>query len=101
MQDTSVRPRAHELNQYGIRDAELAHWNLGAAPLVEKALQRHEGMLARCGAFVVRTGQFTGRSPKDKYVVREPGTEGAVEWGPVNQPMAERVFDQIYARGGE
>ncbi len=98
MQDTSVRPRAHELNQYGIRDAELAHWNLGAAQLIEKAVQRHEGLLASGGAFVVRTGQFTGRSPKDKYVVREPGTENTVEWGSVNQPMSERVFDQIYAR---
>src|SRR5260370_1340491 len=52
----------------------------------------------RGGGFVVKTGRFTGRSPKDKYIVREPGTAGTVDWGDVNQPMSEQVFDQMYAR---
>ena len=86
------------LNRYGIGNFEVAHWNLGSAQLVEKALERHEGMLASGGAFVVQTGQFTGRSPKDKYIVREPETETTVEWGSVNQPMPEQIFDQIYSR---
>ncbi len=82
----------------GIRNLEGAHWNLETSPLVEKAIQRHEGLLANNGAFVVRTGQFTGRSPKDKYIVREEGTEAAVDWGAVNQPMSEAAFDQLHAR---
>src|SRR5690348_9271616 len=98
MQNTDVRSRDHALKQYGIGDAAAAHWNLGAASLLEKAVQRHEGMLAECGALVVRTGQFTGRSPKDKYIVREPGTERTVDWGSVNQPMSEEAFDRIYER---
>ena len=77
---------------------EVAHWNLGTAQLMEKALQRHEGLLAEGGALAVRTGQFTGRSPKDKYVVREASTEASVDWGSVNQPMSEQIFDQIYDR---
>jgi phosphoenolpyruvate carboxykinase (ATP) len=98
MENAGVRPSRYELSRHGIRNFEIAHWNLGSAQLVEKALQRHEGMLASGGAFVVQTGQFTGRSPKDKYIVREPGTETTVEWGSVNQPMPEQIFDQIYNR---
>jgi phosphoenolpyruvate carboxykinase (ATP) len=98
MENAGVRPSRYELSQHGIANFGVAHWNLGTAQLVEKALQRHEGKLASGGAFVVETGQFTGRSPKDKYIVRDPGTETTVEWGSVNQPMPEQVFDQIYAR---
>src|SRR5215472_15755466 len=98
MQNVGVRPSRYELSQHGIRNVEVAHWNLGTAQLMEKALQRHEGLLADVGALAVRTGQFTGRSPKDKYVVREPGTEATVDWGSVNQPMSEQTFDQIYDR---
>src|ERR1051326_3892742 len=98
MENAGIRPSRYELSQHGIRNFEVAHWNLGTAQLVEKALQRHEGMLANGGAFVVQTGQFTGRSAKDKYIVREPGTETTVEWGPVNQSMEEAVFDQILNR---
>ena len=98
MQNVGVRPSRHGLSRHGITNFEVAHWNLGTAQLIEKALQRHEGMLASGGAFVVQTGQFTGRSPKDKYIVREPETETTVEWGSVNQPMPEQIFDQIYSR---
>src|SRR5579871_6770701 len=98
MQNVGVRPSRHGLCRHGIADYEVAHWNLGAAELIEKALQRNEGLLASDGALVVETGQFTGRSPKDKYIVRGPGTETTVEWGSVNQPMPGQIFDQIYAR---
>ena len=81
MENVGVRP-----SRYG---------NLGTAQLVEKALERKEGLLASGGALVVRTGQFTGRSPKDKYIVREPDTETTVDWGSVNQPMPEQIFDRF------
>jgi phosphoenolpyruvate carboxykinase (ATP) len=98
MQNVGIRPSRHDLSQHGISNIEVAHWNLGTAQLVEKALQRNEGILSSDGAFVVRTGQFTGRSPKDKYVVREAGTQSVVDWGSVNQPMSEQAFDQIYEK---
>ena len=75
-----------------------AHWNLGAAQLLEHAVRRHEGLFASGGSYVVRTGQFTGRSPKDKFIVRDDATESSVQWGPVNQPMSEAGFERLYAR---
>ncbi len=98
MQNASARPGADQLNEYGLRNVEVVHWNLGTAQLVERALQMREGMLSTGGALVVETGQFTGRSPKDKYIVREPGTESTVDWGTVNQPMPESAFDRILTR---
>ena len=87
-----------DLSDCGIRNSDVAHWNLGTSPLVEKAIQRHEGLLSGMGAFVVRTGQFTGRSPKDKYIVREEGTDRTIDWGAVNQPMSEESFEQLFQR---
>ncbi len=81
-----------------MHNLQTAYWNLKTAQLIEQAIERHEGMLASGGAFVVRTGQFTGRSPKDKYIVREPGTETTVDWGSVNQPMSETQFDGLFSR---
>jgi phosphoenolpyruvate carboxykinase (ATP) len=98
MQNAGVRPSRYDLGHHGLRNVQTAYWNLGTAKLIETAIQRHEGMLASGGAFVVRTGQFTGRSPKDKYIVREPGTETTVNWGSVNQPMSEAQFDGLYER---
>ena len=98
MQNAGVRPSRYELDRYGLRDVKTAYWNLGTAQLIEQAIQRREGILASGGAFVVRTGQFTGRSPKDKFVVRESGTETTVDWGSVNQPMTEAQFDGLFDR---
>src|SRR5205807_5551723 len=93
-----TRPGSQSLEQHGIRNINEAYWNLGTAQLLEHAIQRREGNLAGDGSLVVRTGQFTGRSPKDKFVVRDETTESSVAWGPVNQPMPEANFDRLYAR---
>jgi len=91
-----TRPGGHGLEEFGIHNINAAHWNLGTAHLLEHAVRRHEGTFARNGAFVVRTGQFTGRSPKDKFVVRDEVTDSTVHWGPVNQPISEARFDRLY-----
>ena len=85
------------LEQHGIRHIKTAFWNLNTPALLEHAIERREGHLAANGAFVVRTGQFTGRSPKDKFLVRNEITDQTVEWGPVNQPMSEAHFERLYA----
>jgi phosphoenolpyruvate carboxykinase (ATP) len=72
------------------------HWNLGPAALYEEALRRQEGVLAADGPVVCRTGQHTGRSPNDKFVVREPSTEQHIQWGSVNRAMAEASFDALH-----
>ena len=86
------------LSGLGIHNLQGLHWNLGPAQLLEQSLQRHEGAIAANGALVVKTGQFTGRSPRDKYVVRQPETETTVHWGSVNQPMSEAAFDRLFRR---
>jgi phosphoenolpyruvate carboxykinase (ATP) len=90
--------RESGLEAYGIRNIDTAHWNLGASALVEHAVQRREGHLSANGALVVRTGQYTGRSPKDKFLVRDELTEKNVQWGPVNQPVTEAQFNRIYSK---
>ncbi|AGT33188.1 phosphoenolpyruvate carboxykinase [Geobacillus genomosp. 3] len=72
------------------------HHQLSVAELVEKVLQRNEGRLTHTGAVAVTTGKYTGRSPKDKYIVEEPSTKQTIDWGPVNQPMAPETFDKLY-----
>jgi phosphoenolpyruvate carboxykinase (ATP) len=91
-------PGAEGLERHGLRNLNVAYWNLGAAQLLEHAVRRGEGAFAANGSFVVRTGQFTGRSPRDKYVVRDDQTEAGVEWGPVNQPLPEERFNSIHSR---
>lgn len=67
--------------------------NLNNDELVEQAVARGEGEVASTGALAVRTGKFTGRSPKDKFVVREPASEAAIWWGAVNQPVDEDKYE--------
>ncbi|PWU11684.1 MAG: phosphoenolpyruvate carboxykinase (ATP) [Terriglobia bacterium] len=85
------------LDEHGIRNVTAAYSNLEVPALIEHAVERREGHLAANGAFVVRTGQFTGRSPKDKYLVRDEITDQNVQWGAVNQPITEAQFDRIYS----
>src|SRR5450432_4020322 len=96
--NAGIRPSRHGLDQHGFRNVNVAYWNLGTAQLLEHAIQRREGSLASGGAFVVHTGQFTGRSPKDKFVVRDETTEANVQWGPVNQPLSQAHFDRLYSK---
>jgi phosphoenolpyruvate carboxykinase (ATP) len=97
-QMSNVAAEAQDLSRHGIHNLTAAWTNLQAPQLIEHAVQRREGTLALNGAIVVRTGQFTGRSPKDKFIVRDETTDPTVQWGPVNQPMSEAHFDRLYTR---
>jgi phosphoenolpyruvate carboxykinase (ATP) len=72
--------------------------NLPTAELYEAALLAGEGVLAASGPLVVRTGKHTGRSPQDKFVVREQSSEAKVWWGEVNHPIEEEHYDRLRAR---
>ena len=74
-----------------------ARWNLSAAVLYEEAVRRNEGLIAAAGPLVCRTGQHTGRSPNDKFIVREPSSEKEIAWGKVNRPMEPAQFDALHA----
>jgi phosphoenolpyruvate carboxykinase (ATP) len=84
------------LDAQGIATGAEIFWNLTTAPLVEHAVRRGEGLLAKDGPLVVRTGKFTGRAAKDKYIVRNSVTEDTVWWGRVNQPMDPDAFDRLH-----
>ncbi len=85
----------HPLEKQGISVKAQVHWNLGTAPLVEQAIARNEGMLAAEGPLVVKTGAHTGRSAKDKYIVRDAETENTVWWGKTNVPMDPAHFANL------
>ena len=71
--------------------------NQSTAQLYEHALARREGLLGADGQFVVETGKHTGRSPNDKFFVREPGSETHIDWS-VNKPVDAATFDALLAR---
>jgi len=72
--------------------------NLSTAELVEHAIRANEGIIAAEGPIVVRTGQHTGRSPQDKFIVDEPTSRDKIWWGPVNRPISEEHYDRLRAR---
>jgi len=80
------------LSAQSIRTDATIHPNLGTAPLVEHAIANGEGKLAAHGPLVVETGKHTGRSAKDKFIVRDAETENTVWWGKVNVPMTPEHF---------
>jgi phosphoenolpyruvate carboxykinase (ATP) len=89
------RSTADETRWGRLSQLPRAHRNLGLAALYEQALRREEGVLAASGALVVDTGEHTGRSPKDKFVVEEPESADEVWWGEVNQPLAPDSFGRL------
>src|SRR4051812_19976451 len=69
---------------------------LSVPQLVEKVLQRKEGLLTSTGAVRATTGKYTGRSPKDKYIVEEDTVKDKIDWGLVNQPISKEAFTNLY-----
>lgn len=88
-------PTAYGLEQQGFRNLKAVHWNLTAPRLYEIAVSRGEGLVAKNGPLVVLTGQHTGRSASDKFVVRDAASENQV-WWENNKAMAPAHFDALY-----
>ena len=85
------------LEQYGIKDAEI-HYQLSPKELHEITLEKGEGVEASSGALAVNTGEFTGRSPKDRFIVKDEITRDKVWWGDINLPFAPEKFDALYEK---
>jgi phosphoenolpyruvate carboxykinase (ATP) len=90
-------PLSVSLADQGIATGATIKANLGTAALVEEAVRNNEGLLAKHGPLVVETGKHTGRSAKDKYIVRDAETEDTVWWGKVNQAMTSEHFAALKA----
>ena len=91
-------PSKFSLEQHGLTNLNIVHWTLPSPGLVERIIQRREGMLAHLGPVVVRTGHHTGRSPNDKFVVKSGEHDDKIWWGKINQPLARDRFDRLLAR---
>ena len=88
---------SHDLAAQGFNVKAKLHWNLQPAPLVELAVARGEGLLAKDGPLVVETGKHTGRSAQDKFIVRDAETENTVWWGKTNKGMTPEHFAALKA----
>ena len=89
------RVPAFSLGSMGIETGAELHWNLTTAPLIEHAVRRGEGVLAKDGPLVVATGKHTGRSANDKFIVRDAETEQTVWWGKTNKGMTPDHFQAL------
>jgi phosphoenolpyruvate carboxykinase (ATP) len=85
----------HGLDLHGLAPTGIVHWNLSPARLYEEALARGEGRIVHMGGFAALTAPHTGRSPSDKFTVREPSSEEDVHWGNVNVPMDPEHYARL------
>ncbi|MGK7930992.1 MAG: phosphoenolpyruvate carboxykinase (ATP), partial [Microcystaceae cyanobacterium] len=98
MHRTSDPENSYGLETLGIRNVGQLYRNLPVADLIEQAILRGEGILADNGALVVETGKYTGRSPNDRFIVKEPSSQDEIDWNQHNAPISEEKFNQLYRK---
>src|SRR5438046_2927734 len=95
VQDTGVRNGAFGADKFGLKNLERVHWNLGAPQLYQYSLAAGEAVVSADGALCADTGEFTGRSPKDKFTVRDATTDRKMWWAG-NQSITSKQFETLY-----
>jgi phosphoenolpyruvate carboxykinase (ATP) len=95
VQETGVYNKAYGADKFGLKNLKAVAWNFGAPQLVEHSLQAGEAVMSADGALCADTGEFTGRSPKDKFTVKDDTTKDM--WWTGNQPLTTEHFDALYA----
>jgi phosphoenolpyruvate carboxykinase (ATP) len=98
MQNVGAFVSKYGVENHGIKNASNVYWNLTTPMLYEHAVRRYEGKIAHLGPLVVQTGSHTGRSPNDKFIVKEPGSDEHIWWGKVNRPISREHFDYLYRK---
>ena len=98
MQEFGTKPENADISLLGFRAAQAVYWNLSPKELIEKTISGGLGSLADTGALAVSTGAFTGRSPKDRFIVCDEETESSVYWGEINQKFSPEKFDALYSK---
>ena len=84
-----------KLLHLGLSDATNIHYQLSPDELIQQSVDRGQGELNDTGALVIKTGEFTGRSPQDKFIVKDSITENTVHWNNFNLPIEEKYFHQL------
>lgn len=97
MLELGRKPDDASLRDLGILTGK-AHWNLTPDELIKRSLENGQAKITSSGAIAVDTGEFTGRSPKDKFIVRDSISESQVWWGSINSPFDPEKFDQLYIK---
>lgn len=95
MKNVGLKNPKADLTTLGLKNI-TAYWNLPVPELVERTIAMGEGVLADSGALVIKTGEFTGRSPKDRFVVKDDVTATTVDWNDINMPFDSDKFDALY-----
>jgi phosphoenolpyruvate carboxykinase (ATP) len=95
MQEIGIKSPNASIAQLGI-EASIVHWNLTSEELTNKTIELGQGSITDLGALAVNTGKFTGRSPKDKFTVKDAITENTVAWGDINIALSPEHFDVLH-----
>ena len=95
MVDNTQVTKTISLEDYGIKNARV-HYQLSPEELQKKTIELGQGVESSFGALAVNTGEFTGRSPKDRFIVKDEITEDKVWWGDINIPFDPEKFDSLY-----
>jgi phosphoenolpyruvate carboxykinase (ATP) len=98
MNEIGIKAENATVADLGLSNVDIAYWNLHPSELVEDCINRNQGFLTDNGALAIDTGEFTGRSPKDKFVVYDDTTKDSVWWGDVNNNFDAEKFDILHNR---
>ncbi len=85
-------------DKHGLKKPGNVYYNLSIPSLYEEVIRREEGLIAEHGTVVAYTGKHTGRSPLDRFIVKEPSTESDIHWGKINKPISENDFNSLYRK---
>jgi phosphoenolpyruvate carboxykinase (ATP) len=96
MNNVGIKNPNADLGQLGFKGVQNAYWNLSPKELTQMTLAINEGIITDTGALAINTGKFTGRSPEDRFIVRDAITENTVDWGKVNKAFDADKFDALY-----
>lgn len=96
--NTELSEREESFRELGLLNLGRVYWDNSTPALYEEAIRRYEGMVSHLGPLVIRTGQYTGRLPKDKFLVREASSEQKIWWGKINQPFEPVRFEALKNR---
>ncbi|MFB6258907.1 MAG: phosphoenolpyruvate carboxykinase (ATP), partial [Flavobacteriales bacterium] len=98
MTEFGMKSKHADLQKLGLENVSSVTWNADPAQLVEDTLLNGQGVLANSGALAIDTGEFTGRSPQDRFIVKDEKTKDTVWWGDINKPFDPDDFKKLYAR---